>query len=156
MPILGFSSRPAWPYPWESISAMIPLPSALCHPGFPVTFYHRQPYLQDYSVPSPWHLPLATPINDYGKHSRDDQNMKNLNPSANSEKENLSKLGRSDLMSKTMKIDDPGETAKALSWRHLCYKARNPTIPAIRKAYLKASNLYMILFNIGTKKATKN
>ncbi|OMO82510.1 Zinc finger, Dof-type [Corchorus olitorius] len=100
-----FSSRPAWPYPWESVPAMIPPPPAVlsCHPGFPVTFHHGQPYLQGYSVPSPWNVCENSPTT-LGKHSRDDQNMKIPSPSANSEKENLSK---------TMKIDDPGETAKS-------------------------------------------
>ncbi|OMO93222.1 Zinc finger, Dof-type [Corchorus capsularis] len=116
-----FSSRPAWPYPWESIPAMIPPPPAVlsCHPGFPVTFHHGQPYLQGYSVPSPWNVCENSPTT-LGKHSRDDQNMKIPSPSANSEKENLSK---------TMKIDDPGEAEKSSLLASLVLQSKKTSNP---------------------------
>ncbi|XVE53216.1 hypothetical protein DITRI_Ditri02bG0186200 [Diplodiscus trichospermus] len=100
------------PFPWDSIqwmnTAMLPSPPSVCPPGFPVSFYPAPTY-QNYRVQSPSDVvPVAfsspSSVNQcadpssLGKHSRNDNILK--------------PEGRA-LNSKTLRIDDPGETAKS-------------------------------------------
>ncbi|XP_021299813.1 cyclic dof factor 1-like [Herrania umbratica] len=121
-------SRPSWPYPWDSIPAMLPHPPALCPPGLPVTFHLAPPTYSGCSVPSPWDVPVTSPSPSsanqcapsssptsptLGKHSRDENflspaNLEKEKPSGESNKSE----GRA-LISKTLRIDDPGQTAKS-------------------------------------------
>ncbi|XWS23181.1 hypothetical protein CRYUN_Cryun29cG0099000 [Craigia yunnanensis] len=110
----------------------------LCPPVFPVSF-HPAPTYRNYSVPSPWDVPVATPspssVNQcapssspttpaLGKHSRDE----NILSPANLEKEKPSGgSNRSEggvLNSKTLRIDDPGETAKSSMLETLMIKSK--------------------------------
>ncbi|XP_022776846.1 cyclic dof factor 2-like isoform X2 [Durio zibethinus] len=135
-------TRPSWPYPWDSIhwnTAMLPSPLTLCpDPGFPVSF-HPAPTYSNYGVASPWDVPVASPspssVNQcassssptspaLGKHSRDENilspaNLEKGKPSGESNKSE----GR-DLNSKTLRIDDPGETAKSSMLTTLVIKSK--------------------------------
>ncbi|XWS69699.1 hypothetical protein CRYUN_Cryun04dG0201400 [Craigia yunnanensis] len=134
-------TRPSWPFPWDSIqwnTAMLPPPPTVCPPGFPVSF-HPAPTYRNYSVPIPWDVPVASsspssvnqcapsssPISPtLGKHSR----KENILTPAILEKEKPS--GESNKSegrawnSKTLRIDDPGETAKSSMLATLVIKSK--------------------------------
>ncbi|XVF43133.1 hypothetical protein PTKIN_Ptkin02bG0016000 [Pterospermum kingtungense] len=106
------------PFPWDSIQWNTATVPPL---GFPVSFNPTPTYIS--SVPSPWGVPMASTspsfLNHSGpssrKHSRDEED--NLSP-ANMEKQNDPK---------TLRIDDPGETAQSIMLATLVNKTKKLT-----------------------------
>ncbi|XP_061367432.1 cyclic dof factor 3-like [Gastrolobium bilobum] len=125
-----FSSVP-WPYPWNS-----PVPShALCPQGFPPMSFYPAAAFWNYGVPGNWNTPWF-PSHDasvpnpsspssgansptLGKHSRDDDmvkqdHLRNEEPSRH--------RNGCVLVPKTLRIDDPSEAAKSSIWSTLGIK----------------------------------
>lgn len=118
---------PSGPFPCNSIrwnTAMFPPPPVVSPPGFPVSFPPAPTY-RNYSVPNPSDARSYSPTSATpGKHSRDENifspaNLEKENPSGESNKSE----GRA-LSSKSMKIDDPGKTAKSSMLATLVIKTK--------------------------------
>ncbi|XWS64252.1 hypothetical protein CRYUN_Cryun06bG0170300 [Craigia yunnanensis] len=139
--IVACFSRPTWPCPSDPIqwnTTMLPPPPNVCSPGLPISF-HPAPTYRNYSVPSPWDVPVAfsspssanqCPPNcsptspTLGKHSRDENilspaNLEKDKPTGESNKSE----GRA-WNSKTLRIDDPGEIAKSSKLATLLIKSK--------------------------------
>ncbi|XP_015937868.1 cyclic dof factor 3 [Arachis duranensis] len=95
-----------WPYPWNS---------ALCPPGFPISFY-----------PAPfwnWNVPwFPSHPSTLGKHSRDDADDDTVKQDYRQKEEPPRQRNGCVLVPKTLRIDDPSEAAKSSIWATLGIK----------------------------------
>ncbi|KAG8384689.1 hypothetical protein BUALT_Bualt04G0144100 [Buddleja alternifolia] len=118
-----------WPYPFP--------PPTFSRASFPVQFYSTPPPYWGCAVPSSWNVPWIIPPSltasqsitppssgpnspTLGKHSRDDNILKEGNTEEEGLKENSSE--KCLWVPKTLRIDDPGEAAKSSIWETLGIK----------------------------------
>lgn len=117
----GFSSQipclPGipFPYPWNTAVAVPAFPPS----GFPMPFYPPPPYW-NCNVPGAWTVPWFPAPNSQtlGKHTRDGELLKPSNPEGK-ESEQQRNSGRSVLIPKTLRIDDPDEAVRSSIWSTL-------------------------------------
>ncbi|PHU25490.1 hypothetical protein BC332_03822 [Capsicum chinense] len=124
-----------WPYPCNSVpwSSAVP-PPGYCPPGFPMPFYPAASYW-GYTVAGSWNVPWISPTTGsliqtpptsgpnsptLGKHSRDENILKQLSNKEESSKE--SNPEKCLWVPKTLRIDDPREAAKSSIWATLGIK----------------------------------
>ncbi|XP_052174402.1 cyclic dof factor 3-like isoform X2 [Diospyros lotus] len=127
-----------WPYPWNPA---VPVP-AFYPPGFPIPIY-PSPYW-NCSIPGAWSVPWLpppspsttqkTPTSTLGKHSREGNLLK---PSNQDEKVPLEpkNSGRSILIPKTLRIDNPDEAARSSIWTTLGIKNDSTSRIGLFKAF---------------------
>lgn len=124
-----------WPYPWHSVQWNAPVsPPTFAPGGFPLPFYSTPPPYWGCAVPGTWNVPWVIPPTPtashapssgpnsptLGKHSRDDNILKPVNPEEDTKKEQNSE--KCLWVPKTLRIDDPGEAAKSSIWATLGIK----------------------------------
>ncbi|KAK2969019.1 hypothetical protein RJ640_007884 [Escallonia rubra] len=126
-----------WPYPWNPAQWRSPMhpPPAFGPSNFPIPFYPAPPYW-GCPVPGPWNMPWLSPASPspdmnsgpysptLGKHSRDGRMVK----TSSSEQEELIEekdLEGCVLTPKTLRINDPSESAKSSIWSTLGFKNEN-------------------------------